>query len=43
LRQAIFGPDNLLVVGSFDPANGEMTSNHLLKMLDKGVVDGSAA
>jgi hypothetical protein len=44
LRQAlIFGPDDVLAVDSFEPANSEMTSSHLLKMLDKGVVDGSAA
>jgi hypothetical protein len=44
LRQAlIFGPDNGLAVDSFEPTNGEMTSRHLLKMLDKGVIDGSAA
>ena len=42
-QELIFGPDNVLAVGSFEPANGEMTSSHLLKMLDKGVVDGSAA
>jgi hypothetical protein len=44
LRQAlIFGPDSVLAVDSFEPANGEMTSSHLLKMLDEGVIDGSAA
>ena len=32
----------VLAVDSFEPANGEMTSSDLLKMLDKGVVDGSA-
>jgi hypothetical protein len=41
LRQVlIFGPDNVLAVDSFEPANGEMTSSHLLKMLDKCVIDG---
>jgi len=44
LRQAlIFGPDNVLAVDSFESSNGEMTSSHLLKMLDKGVVDGGTA
>jgi hypothetical protein len=44
LRQAlIFGPDNGVAVDSFEPTNGEMTSRHLLKMLDEGVIDGSAA
>jgi hypothetical protein len=44
LRQAlIFGPDDVLAVHSFEPPNGEMTSSDLLKMLDEGVVDGSAA
>jgi hypothetical protein len=44
LRQAlIFGPDNVLAVDSFEPANGEVTSSHVLKVLNEGVVDGSAA
>jgi hypothetical protein len=44
LRKAlIFGPDNVLAVDPFERSNGEMTSSHLLKMLDKGVVDDSAA
>src|ERR1700681_3954583 len=43
LRKAlIFGLHNVLAVDSFEPANCEMTSSHLLKMLDEGVVDGSA-
>ena len=39
----IFRPDNVFAVDPFEPANGEMTSSHLLKMLDKRVVYGSAA
>jgi hypothetical protein len=38
-----FRPDNAFAVDPFEPANGEMTSSHLLKMLDKRVVHGSAA
>ncbi len=39
----IFCPYNAFAVDTFKPANGEMTSSHLLKMLDKRVVHGSAA
>jgi hypothetical protein len=39
----IFGPYKAFAVDSFEPANGEMTPSHLLKMLDKGVVHGSTA
>src|SRR6266511_1402709 len=39
----IFSPNEVLAVDSFEPADGEMTSRHLLKMLDKRVVHGSAA
>jgi hypothetical protein len=39
----IFGPYKAFAVDSFEPANGEMTPSHLLKMLDKRVVHGSAA
>src|SRR6266508_310813 len=38
----IFSPNEVLAVDSFEPADGEMTSRHLLKMLDKRVVHGSA-
>ena len=35
LRKAIiFRPDNVFAVDPFEPANGEMTSSHLLKVLD---------
>jgi hypothetical protein len=44
LRKAlIFRLDNGLAVDSFEPANGEMTSSHFLKMLDEGVIDGRTA
>ena len=42
-KALIFRPDNVLAVDSFEPANGEMTTSHLLKVLNEGVVDGGAA
>jgi hypothetical protein len=42
-KTLIFCPDNAFAVDSFEPTNGEMTSSHLLKMLDKRVIHGSAA
>ena len=39
----IFHPDKAFAVDSFEPTNGEMTASHVLKMLDKRVVHGSAA
>jgi hypothetical protein len=41
-KALIFRPYNVFAVDSFEPANGEMTPSHLLKMLDKRVVHGSA-
>ena len=34
-KALIFGPYNVFAVDPFESANGEMTSSHLLKMLDK--------
>jgi hypothetical protein len=42
-KALIFRPYNIFAVDSFEPANGEMTPSHLLKMLDKCIVHGSAA
>jgi hypothetical protein len=42
-KTLVFSPYNVLSVRSFQLANGEMTLSHLLKMLDKHVVHGSAA
>ena len=42
-KALIFGPHNGFAVDPFESSNGEMTSSHLLKMLDKGVVDGGTA
>jgi hypothetical protein len=42
-KALIFRPDKVFAVNPFEPADGEMTSSHLLKMLDKRVVHGSAA
>jgi hypothetical protein len=39
----VFRPDKVFTVDSFEAANDEMTSSHLLKMLNKRVVHGSAA
>jgi hypothetical protein len=39
----IFHADNVFAVDTFEPTNGEMPSSHILKMLDKRVVHGSAA
>jgi hypothetical protein len=39
----IFHPDNVFAVDTFEPSNGEMPLSHVLKMLDKRVVHGSAA
>ena len=39
----IFRPDKVFTVDSFEAANDEMTSSHLLIMLNKRVVHGSAA
>jgi len=39
----IFRPYKAFAVDSFEPANGEMTPSHVLKMLDERVVHGSAA
>jgi hypothetical protein len=39
----IFHPDNVFAVDTFEPSNGEMPLSHILKMLDKRVVHGSAA
>jgi len=42
-KALIFRPDKVFAVNPFEPADSEMTSSHLLKMLDKRVVHGSAA
>jgi hypothetical protein len=42
-KALIFRPYNVFAVDSFEPANGEMTPSHLLKMRDKRVVHRSAA
>ncbi len=42
-KALIFRPYNVFAVDLFESANGEMTPSHLLKMLDKRVVHGSAA
>ena len=39
----IFRPHDVLAVGSFEAAHGEMALSDLLKMLDKQVVHGSTA
>src|SRR5882724_387881 len=39
----VFFLDTGFAVGSFEPANGEMASGHILEMLDEGVVHGGAA
>ena len=44
LREALIRfSRRLLAVGALEPANGKVTSRHLLEMLDERVVHGSAA
>ena len=37
----IFGPDHVLAIHAFEPADSEMPPRHILEMLDKRIVHGS--
>ena len=42
-KALVFSTHKVFAVDSFEPTNGKMTSSHLLEMLNKRVVHGSAA
>ena len=41
-KALVFSTHKVLAVDSLEPTNGKMTSSHLLEMLNKRVVHGSA-